>query len=117
MKNPRLYYLLKQLGLSPQKIADDPRVMSSRAHVTECLLNKPGRGKNTRKRIVGMLLDKFPAKDGAHGVTRPTVRVQSEHDVVLEILRLLGWDEKGNLIAPAVPRGEPQLERSETISA
>lgn len=103
MKNPRLYYLLGQIRLTPQKIADDPRVMSSRSHVTECLLNKPGRGRNTRKRIALLL-----APEHVH-----LWLYKDEEKIRSEIMQLLGWDKDGNLTSPlAVPHGESQLKQT-----
>lgn len=108
MKNPRLYYLLKQIGLTPEKIAADPRVMSSRAHVTECLLNKPGRGKNTRKRIALLI-----APEHLKLCLNPVELARRE-----EIMAILGWDKDGNLISPpAVPRGESQLKQTHPLES
>jgi transcriptional regulator with XRE-family HTH domain len=83
--NRRLHWLLNQNGLNPTKLAD--KIMSSRAHVTEVLNNKKGRGTHTRKRLAAVLKD---YKNGP------------------EILKELGWDERGKI----VPRGELQATSS-----
>jgi hypothetical protein len=77
MKNARFYALLHGRGLTVAGLA--AQIHSSRAHVTEVLNNKPGRGGYTRAKLAPLL-------------------TPAERDT-------LGWDECGKL--SPVERSKP----------
>ncbi len=92
IRNGRFHYLLEQPKDSAgerlwtvEKVAE--AIYSSRAHVTEVLNNKPGRGGKTRLKLVRFFKQNFT--------------------FWRDMLAALGWDEDGGI----VPQGTFHVEQ------
>lgn len=93
MRSDRFQYLLEQERdgrgrrlWTVERLAQ--AICSNRAHVNQVLNNKPGRGHQTRRKLVGVLKSNFESWR--------------------EMLAALGWTESGELVpqlGPLVPQG------------
>lgn len=82
MKNPRFHSLLRQCWweeerLNVTRLAEG--LMTNRAHLSDVLNNKPGRGHQVRKKVVTFLQKHAP-------------------EMAPQILVELGWDSAGKIV-------------------
>lgn len=78
MSTPRFHYLLSTLQvdgkpLNLARLADLALCSKSHAHLSQVLNNRPGRGKNTRRKVERFFRERFPKEAAA-------------------LLQELGWD-------------------------
>ncbi|HUA39198.1 MAG TPA: hypothetical protein VMA35_12475 [Candidatus Sulfopaludibacter sp.] len=85
MKNRGFLFLLRKLTDEPgqpwtvSKIAD--AMFLNRSRLNDVFSNKPGHGGNTRGKVVKFFLQRFPGQ-------------------APELLRSLGWNERGEITPP-----------------
>jgi transcriptional regulator with XRE-family HTH domain len=87
-RNGRLEWLMRRRGITQEKLA--AMILSSRAHVSEVLANKPRHGRLTRPKLAGLR----EIDSGAWTLTD-------------EMLQELGWDRAGRLLAAGSTENVP----------